>query len=122
LKKRKSIADDLNIDALQREYEVSLLQSIPYALWKKIEEWGKDSGFLNTSQQSFAGFDMAHAIKNNRTISDASRAKAMQVYEIVCEHSIDLLAEADELKEQPKTEETKITNTDHGITIRYYTD
>ncbi|OAV67428.1 hypothetical protein Barb6XT_01494 [Bacteroidales bacterium Barb6XT] len=117
LKKRKSVADNLDIDALQREYEVSLLRSIPYALWKKIEEWGKDSGFLNTSKQSFAGFDMAHAVKNNRTISDANRTKAMRIYEVVCEHNIDLLAEADELEEQPKTKETKTTNTDHRITI-----
>ncbi|OAV70964.1 AIPR protein [Bacteroidales bacterium Barb4] len=117
LKKRKSVADNLDIDALQREYEVSLLRSIPYALWKKIEEWGKDSGFLNTRLQSFACFDMAYAVKNNRTISDANRTKAMRIYEVVCEHNIDLLAEADELEEQPKIKETKTTNTDHGITI-----
>jgi hypothetical protein len=117
LKKRKSVADDLDIDTLQKEYEISLLRSIPYALWKKIEEWGRDTGFLNTSQQSFAGFDMANTVKFNRLITDINRSKAMSIYETVCEHNIDLLAEADELTEQPKAEEQKVTTTDHDMTV-----
>jgi hypothetical protein len=116
LKKRKSVADDLDIDTLQKEYEISLLQSIPYALWKKIEEWGRDTGFLNTSLQSFAGFDMANKIKFNRAISDSDRSKAMIIYEKVCEHNIDLLSEADNLTEQPKAETANET-ADHGITV-----
>jgi hypothetical protein len=105
---------------MQKEYEISLLRSIPYALWKKIEEWGRDTGFLNTSQQSFAGFDMANAVKFNRAITDINRSKAMTIYEIVCENNIELLAEADELTEQEKAErsaETETANTEHGITI-----
>lgn len=121
LKKRKSVADDIEVDIMQKEYEISLLRSIPYLLWKKIEEWGKDTGFLNTNQQSFAGFDMANTVKHNRVISDIFRSKAMTIYEIVCENNIELLAEADELTEQEKAEQAaskeNITNTDHGITI-----
>jgi hypothetical protein len=116
---RKSIADNLDVDIMQREYELSLLRSIPYALWKKIEEWGKDTGLLTTNQQSFTGFDMANAIKNNRDITDINRRKAMNIYEIVCKNNIDLLAEADELLEQEQTKNiSKLTSkTDHGITI-----
>lgn len=121
LKKRKSIADDLDTDIIQREYEKSLLRSIPYALWKKIEEWGKDTGFLSTGQQSFAGFDMANTVKLNRAITDSNHRKAMKIYEIVCENNIELLAEADELTEQEKTEQTAKTGNaataDHGITV-----
>ncbi|MDR2511389.1 MAG: hypothetical protein LBC89_02820, partial [Bacteroidales bacterium] len=121
LKKRKSVADDLDVDTIQKEYEIALLRSIPYALWNKIEEWGRDSGFLNTNQLSFAGFDMANTIKHNRVISDIFRSKAMNIYEIVCENNIELLAEADELTEQEKAEQAakmeNAANTDHGITI-----
>mgnify|MGYP000520710449 FL=1 len=88
LKKRKSAADNLDIDSIQKEYETALLRSIPYALWKKIEEWGKDTGYLTTSQQSFAGFDMANTIKFNRKITDNNRKKAMTIYEIVCTNNI----------------------------------
>ena len=116
---RKSIADNLDVDIMQREYELSLLRSIPYALWKKIEEWGKDTGLLTTNQQSFAGFDMANAVKNNRDITDINRRKAMNIYEIVCKNNIDLLAEADELLEQEQTRNISkhTSKTDHGITI-----
>ncbi|MCS2569410.1 hypothetical protein NXX61_01660 [Bacteroides ovatus] len=121
LKKRKSAADNLDIDSIQKEYETALLRSIPYALWKKIEEWGKDTGYLTTSQQSFAGFDMANTIKFNRKITDNNRKKAMTIYEIVCTNNIELLAEADELTEEQKTDlSTTVkdsTSADHGITI-----
>lgn len=118
LQKRKSVADDIDENTLQKEYEISLLRSIPYALWKKIEQWGKDSGFLSTNQQTFVSFDMANAIKFNRAISDINRNKAMTIYETVCEHNIDLLAEADELTEQTKEDTaTETITSDHGITI-----
>lgn len=104
LLKRKSISDDLDTDMIQKENELSLLRSIPYSLWKKIEEWGKDTGLLTTNQQSFAGFEMANTIKHNRTINDSNRNKAMNIYEIVCENNIELLSEADELSEQEQEE------------------
>ncbi|MCW1735109.1 AIPR family protein [Anaerorudis cellulosivorans] len=119
LLKRKSIADDIDENTLQKNYEISLLRSIPYALWKKIEQWGKDSGFLSINQQSFASFDMANAVKYNREISDINRKKAMIIYEIVCEHNIDLLSEADELTDSTKEPDTDAekADSDHGITI-----
>ena len=121
IKKRKSVVDDLDTDTMQKEYDISLLRSIPYALWKKIAEWGKDTGLLTTSQQSFASFDMANAIKFNRAITDNNHNKAMNIYETVCENNIELLAEADELTEQEKAELTTKTENDaninNGITI-----
>lgn len=41
----------------------------------------------------------------------------MAVFDIVCQHNIDLLSEADELTEQPQEEVVKTTTDDHGITI-----
>lgn len=41
LKKRKSAADNLDIDSIQKEYETALLRSIPYALWKKLKNGEK---------------------------------------------------------------------------------
>lgn len=119
LQKRKSIVDEMDENLLEKEYEESLLRSIPHALWKKIEDWGKETGLLSINQHSFAGFEMANKIKFNRTISDSERIKAMNIYKIVCEHNIDLLFEADELTELPQNEllKTKTAITDHGITI-----
>jgi hypothetical protein len=69
-----------------------------------MESWGRDTGFLSATQQAFAGFDMANKIKFNRAISDGDRSKAMVIFDIVCQHNIDLLSEADELTEQPPGE------------------
>ena len=114
--KRNIIADTDNSEET-KQHEENIIRSIPFALWKKIEEWGRDSGFLTPTQQAFVGFDMAHTVKNNRSISDSERNKAMNVFEIVCQHNIDLLSEADELTEQSKEEKPKTENTNHGITI-----
>ncbi|MDR0941310.1 MAG: AIPR family protein [Bacteroidales bacterium] len=115
--KRNIVADTDNSEE-NRQHEENIIRSIPYVLWKKIEEWGRDSGFLTPAQQAFVGFDMAHTVKNNRSISDSERNKAMTVFNIVCQHNIDLLSEADDLTEQPKAETTKsATPTDHGITV-----
>jgi len=115
--KRNIVADTDNSEE-NKQHEENIIRSIPHALWKKIEEWGRDSGFLTPAQQAFVGFDMAHTVKNNRSISDSERNKAMIVFDIVCQHNIDLLSEADDLMEQPKAETPKpATPADHGITI-----
>lgn len=114
--KRNIVVDSEDSEDAQ-QHEENILRSIPHALWKKIEMWGKDTGFLSTTQQAFAGFDMANKIKFNRAISDSDRSKAMAVFDIVCQHNIDLLSEADKLTEQPQEEAVKTTTDDHGITI-----
>jgi len=111
--KRNIVADTENSEETQ-QHEENLIRSIPPALWKKIETWGKDSGFLSATQQAFAGFDISNKVKFNRNISESERIKAMAIFEIVCQHKIDLLSEADDLTEQPKE---KIEATDHEITI-----
>jgi hypothetical protein len=99
-------------------HEEEIIRSIPFALWKKIESWGKDTDLLSINQQSTA-FNIAFRVKNNQKISDSDRAKAMAIFEIVCEHNIDLLSEADELSEPAKEEMNKEEqfDADLGITV-----
>ena len=87
-------------------------------MWKKIESWGKDTDRLSINQQSTA-FNTAFKVKNNQKFSDSERSKAMAIFEIVCEHNIDLLSEADELAEPAKEEINKEVqvDTDLGITV-----
>lgn len=114
---KRNIVADIEDSEETQQHEENILRSIPHALWKKIEAWGKDSGFLSTTQQAFAGFDMANKIKFNRAISDSDRSKSMAIFDIVCQHNIDLLSEADELTEKTPEEVVKITTDDHGITV-----
>lgn len=114
--KRNIVADTEDSEETQ-QHEENILRSIPHALWKKIEAWGKDSGFLSIAQQAFTGFDMANKIKFNRAISDSDRSKAMTIFDIVCQHNMDLLLEAEKLTEETQEEAVKIKTDDHGITV-----
>jgi len=99
--KRNIIAENEDVEETQR-HEESIIRSIPFSLWKKIEAWGRDSGFLSIHYQSAAS-DIAYKIKNNRKINDTDRNKAISIFETVCQHNIELLEEADELTAQKES-------------------
>lgn len=96
--KRQAVAET-DDEKEQQQYEIELLKSIPYKLWREIETWGKESGFLSINQQTTA-FEMAGRVKHNRVINELERSKAMRVYDIVCAENIDLLSRADELQDE----------------------
>jgi hypothetical protein len=108
--KRNLVTDTDNSDETQR-HEENIIRSIPFSLWKKIETWGRDTSLLSIHYQSAAS-DTAYKIKNNRKLSDSDRSKAIAVFDIVCQHNIELLEEADKLaaEEQATTEITQQTN------------
>lgn len=115
---KRNIIEETEDSAGNATHEEEIIRSIPFALWKKIESWGKDTDLLSINQQSTA-FNIAFRVKNNQKISDSDRTKAMAVFEIVCEHNIDLLSEADGLAESAKEEINKEVqvDTDLGITV-----
>lgn len=96
--KRQAVAET-DDEKEQQQYEIELLKSIPYKLWREIETWGKESGFLSINQQTTA-FEMAGRVKFNRAINELERSKAMRVYDIVCAENIELLSKADELQDE----------------------
>lgn len=96
--KRQAVAET-DDEKEQQQYEIELLKSIPHKLWREIETWGKESGFLSINQQTTA-FEMAGRVKFNRAINELERSKAMRVYDIVCAENIDLLSKADELQDE----------------------
>lgn len=98
------------------KHELSLINSIPGKLWYKFADWGAESGYMNQTFQNTAR-DVAFLVKNQKTIPASTRNLAMQIYEIVCTHNIDLLLEAEQIQianaeEQElidKSEEVEIT-------------
>jgi hypothetical protein len=107
---RLLLTDTENSEEAQRNEE-NIIRSIPFSLWKKIETWGRDTGLLSIHSQSTAS-DIAYKIKNNRKLSGSDRSKAMAIFEIVCQHNIELMEEADELatKENAVAEATRQAN------------
>lgn len=85
------------------EYEMGIIRSIPVSLWKKIADWGQESGFLAITYQS-AARDIAHKIKYHHLIAESDRRRAMAIYETVCKHNVELLDEADALAEKDREE------------------
>jgi hypothetical protein len=88
------------------EKELQVIRDIPYTLWKKIAEWGKDSGMLTPTLQISAS-EIANALKFNHTIRDSERNKAIRVFNIVVENNYELLEEADNLKKDIESENAK---------------
>jgi hypothetical protein len=113
---KRYIIAETDEDEAQREYELDLLTSIPFKMWKEIEMWGKESGFLSILQQSTA-FDISFKIKNKKPIADSERAKAMAIFDIVCNHNIELLDKAEELAQETETTNPNPTTISEGETI-----
>ncbi|CDN31925.1 hypothetical protein BN938_1845 [Mucinivorans hirudinis] len=107
LAKRNAIVET-DEEKERQKYEIELLKSIPYKLWREIEIWGKESEFLDIKQQTVA-FEMANRIKHNRAIADIDRSRAMRIYEIICARNIDLLAKADDMQDEPVAPPVKMT-------------
>lgn len=113
--KRKILTDDEDSEEEEKHKE-ELLRSIPFALWKKIGEWGRDAGFLDTTKQGWAS-DVAFIVKNKRAFGRRDKNHAMLLYELVCKHNIEILEEADSIAESEcdnKTTADKQSNTLSG--------
>lgn len=63
---------------------MEIIESIPYSLWRKIAEWGKETDCLSINYQS-AAQETAHKLKFNHKFTDSDRRKAINIYNIVCE-------------------------------------
>ena len=118
--KRNIVAENENTEET-RKHEENIIRSIPFALWKKIEVWGRDSGYFSIHYQSAAS-DIAYKIKNNRKLNDTDCSKAISIFETVCQHNIELLEEADELAIQEKaatktTQQANSNPTSNEITL-----
>ena len=96
--KRKVIAEE-NEDDEKTKHQAEIIQCIPYALWNKIADWGRDCGFLNLSSQNIAR-DIAHKLKFKHRLTESDRKRGFAIYETVCENNIELLEEADSLTEE----------------------
>lgn len=99
--KRTHKVDVENIEA-DRRHQEGILKSIPFSLWKKIEEWGRETGMLEAPYPTVAS-DIAYKVKNRRKFLESDISKGMTIYEKVWQYNPELLGEADELAEKDKT-------------------
>lgn len=113
--KRKLLTEEEGSEQEEKHKE-ELLRSIPFALWKKIGEWGRDAGFFDPTKQGWAS-DIAFIIKNNRQFSSRDKSHAMYLFEIVCKHNIELLEEADTIAKSEANAITTQSSTSGEMTL-----
>ena len=92
-----------------RKHQESIIRSIPFSLWKKIEEWGRETGYLHSFTASIAS-DIAYKIKNDRKLLDTDITRGYSIYETVWQYNPEMLEEADALaiKDKEAAEKQKI--------------
>ena len=81
----------------ERQHQESIVRSIPFALWKKIETWGRETGFLQSHYSSLAS-DIAYKIKYGRKLLDSDISRGYSIYETVWQYNPELLEESDEFR------------------------
>lgn len=105
----RKVFNEIDDKSSTYDYEMGIIRSIPPTLWKKIADWGQESGCLPLPYQSGAR-DIAHKLKFQHTITESDRKRAMSIYEIVCQQNIELLDEADTLTENDAVESCSSIN------------
>jgi hypothetical protein len=99
--KRVIISDD-ETELQKRQEDLEKIKSIPTAIWKKIEEWGRETDNISNNQQSIA-WNLSLKVRNNSPILANEMSNGISIIEKVIDKAPELLFEIDELVESSKT-------------------
>lgn len=91
--KRIVISDD-EAELQNQKDDLEKIKSIPTAIWRLIEEWGRETGRLSDNQQSVA-WNLSLKVRNNAFISSIELAKAINILEIAIKNAPEILNETD---------------------------
>jgi hypothetical protein len=95
--KRTVISDD-EVELQKRKEDLERIKTIPSKVWKKIEEWGRETDNLSTVQKNTA-WNLMTKIRGNSTILQNEIANGIAILEKVIDKAPELLFEMDELPE-----------------------
>lgn len=95
--KRQLINED-ETSLLQIQEEIEKIKSIPYSIWKKIEEFGYQTKLLSDLQCNVI-FTVANRLRANSKLSDNERTVCLKVLDIVIDKAPEILFDADEIVE-----------------------
>ncbi len=99
--KRVIISDD-ETELQKRQEDLEKIKSIPTAIWKKIEEWGRETDTLSNNQQSIA-WNLSLKVRNNSPILANEMSNGISIIEKVIDKAPELFFEIDELVESSKS-------------------
>lgn len=93
--KRIIISED-ETELQKRQDDLEKIKSIPTAIWKKIEEWGRETDNLSNNQQNIA-WNLSLRVKNSSPILANEITNGISILEKVIEDAPELLFEIEEL-------------------------
>ncbi|MVN91454.1 AIPR family protein [Mucilaginibacter aquatilis] len=106
---RKKISEDEAAQILIAE-DTERLRSVPPAIWRKIDDWGKATGNLSLQQQDHC-FNLVGRIRNNKLLTDTERLAGIRILEIVTERAPEILYTDDPDEAAGKSSEEDINVT-----------
>lgn len=111
--KRVIIPDD---EAFQQQAldDEKKIKSIPYSVWKKIDNWGIETQELTPNQINILE-SIAYRVRINSKLLDGERVMGIKILEIVINTSPELLFNIDEIYEQQKQEKNNLPEMDIAL-------
>jgi hypothetical protein len=111
--KRQVINDD-ETSKIQIEEEILKLKSIPFTIWKKIEEFGYETKILSDYQNAIA-YKISGIVKKNGDLSEIQRTNGIKILDIIIDKAPELLFEIDDLLDNGENQKSK----DPEITMEF---
>jgi len=108
--KRTIVSDDEATLQKQKE-EIKKIKSIPSKVWKKIEDWGRETENLSSIQQNIV-WNLSLKVRNNSNILPNELSKGIAILDIIIDKAPELLFNVDNISEESlaiKIEEPEIT-------------
>lgn len=104
---------DIDIAEEELTHNITIIKSVPPALWNEILQWGKDSKLLDVTKQTVVS-NIAFKLRQKKNIADEEYQKGVEILNIVAKHNEELLQKAEEfagkwvqLKKPKHTDEEK---------------
>ena len=108
--KRTIISDDETIQQQILE-DNKKIKSIPYSVWKKIDNWGIETEELTANQINILE-SIAFRVKTDSRLLDNERIIGIKILDIVITKAPELLFDIDEINEQQKQEKNNLPEID----------
>jgi hypothetical protein len=103
--KRQLISED-ETSMQQVQEDIEKIKSIPYSIWKKIEEFGYSTKLLSDLQCTIA-YTIAGRVRTNSKLSENERIVGLKVLDTVIEKAPEVLFDADDIAETEATNKSK---------------
>jgi hypothetical protein len=97
--KRIVISED-EVENQKRMEEYELVKSVPSKIWKRIEEWGRNTDSLSTVQKNIA-WNLIAKVRNNANLLPGEVSYGNAILDIVISKSPELLFDDDEVSDPP---------------------